>query len=233
MAARIDTTRDAHIELVAGSSGSGKSWHVKQAIAKAKRVCVWDPDDEYGPTEHDKGITLRVTSIAELCDWLHRYPAGPLKIRYVGAGKERFNLWAKAVFAWGNCVAVAEEIAGTTSPGKAGPGWHTLLSRGRKRGLVVYGVTQRPAESDKTIAGNATVIHVGRLSKLADRKAMAAELDCCISVVTALKPLEWLERYSTGELYRGKMGQKGRELLTRDGYYKPAPVTGTAQGRTR
>src|SRR3569623_2110456 len=113
---RVDVTRAASIIVVCGSSGSGKSAWVKQRIAKARRVLVWDVDDEYEGFE-------RITAPAALI--------------------EAFDLWARAAFAWGNCTAVAEELAGVTTPGKAPPGWHQLVSRGRKRGIEVIGETQR------------------------------------------------------------------------------------------
>jgi hypothetical protein len=98
-----------------------------------------------------------------------------------------------AAFSWGNCTAVAEETADVTTPAKAPVGWGTLVRRGRKRGISIIGVTQRPAESDKTIIGNATKIHCGMLKRPQDRKYMALEMDVPLQVVNELKPLEWLE----------------------------------------
>ncbi len=39
---RVDTAREAEHEYICGSTGSGKSSHVKRAIAKARRVVVFD-----------------------------------------------------------------------------------------------------------------------------------------------------------------------------------------------
>jgi len=187
---RIDTTRKACIELFCGSSGSGKSYKVKSKIKKAKRLVIFDPDDEYS----DVANIITVRTAQALLAKLKQNPKGGLRIRYVANGEAAFNVWAKAAFAWGNCVAVAEEIAGVTSPGKAPAGWHTLVSRGRKRGITIYAVTQRPSESDKTILGNLSKIWVGRMARAKDRKYMATELDVHERDLAELKALDYLER---------------------------------------
>ena len=78
---------------------------------------------------------------------------------------------------WGWATVVVEELADVTSSSKAPQGWGDVLRKGRAIGLKIYGLTQRPAESDKTIIGNASLFHAGRQSRSADRKYMAAELN--------------------------------------------------------
>jgi hypothetical protein len=208
---RIDTTRQAQIELFCGSSGSGKSYKVKSKIKNASRLVIFDPDDEY--TEI-KGVQT-VRTAQTLISLVQRNPKGALKVRYVANGDAAFNVWAKAVFAWGNCVCVAEEIAGVTSPGKAPTGWHTLVSRGRKRGITIYAVTQRPSESDKTILGNISRIWVGRMARDKDRKYMAAELDVNKDDITELQALDYLERdMLTNTVVRGNSRAKWQKTLS-------------------
>jgi len=208
---RIDSTRQACIELFCGSSGSGKSFKVKDKIKKAKRLIIFDPDDEY---DEVAGIQTVRTAQA-LLSLVKRHPKGPLKVRYVANGEAAFNVWGKAVFVWGNCVAVAEEIAGVTSPGKAPQGWHTLVSRGRKRGITIYAVTQRPSESDKTILGNISKIWVGRMARAKDRKYMAAELDVHVDDITELKALDYLERdMLSNTVLRGNSKAKWQKTLS-------------------
>ena len=212
---RVDTSLDASIHVVSGSSGSGKSVSVKKKIAGAKRLVVWDVDDEYG----DLPGVERVTNIGELVRKLRTHKTG--RFAFVGP-KQHFERWCLAVFAWGQCVAVAEELAGVTSPGKAPDGWHTLVSRGRKRGISLFGVTQRPAESDKTIMGNASSIQVGRLARAQDRKYMAAELDVSLELVNRIPGLSYLRKdMADNVVYAGKIavprnGQKslGRVKIT-------------------
>lgn len=207
---RIDTSREAKIELFCGSSGSGKSWKVKSKIAKSKRLVIFDPDDEYGEVANIK--TVRSSQL--LLKLLSSNPRGALRVRFVANGEAAFNIWAKGVFTWGNCVGVAEEIAGVTSPGKAPVGWHTLVSRGRKRGITIYAVTQRPSESDKTILGNVSRIWVGRMARDKDRKYMAAELDVNKDDITELKALDYLERdMLTNTVCRGNSKAKWEKTL--------------------
>lgn len=185
---KVNTSLKAQITVVCGGSGSGKSAWVKQQIKKAPRLVVWDIDDEYSG---DVQSIERITSLKELAEKLKTRKKG--KFCYVGKPSD-FNLWCRAVFAWGNCVAVAEELAGVTSPAKAPEGWHTLVSRGRKRAIIIYGVTQRPSESDKTIMGNSTLKHVGFMPRAKDRKYMADEMDVNQEVLNKLKPLEFVEK---------------------------------------
>lgn len=200
--AKVDVTRKARIVVVCGGSGSGKSAWVKQQIRREGRVCAWDPDDEYS------GLPgfVRVSSALELVGLLRAHPAPRrLRVAFVALDPKAFDLWGQAVFAWGNCVAVAEETADVTAPSKAPPGWGQLVRRGRKRGVSIYGVTQRPAESDKTIMGNRSLIHVGRMERAADRAYVAREMDIPQTEVDGLSPLEWLEREAGGPLRRGKL----------------------------
>jgi len=200
--ARVDVSRAANIVVVAGSSGSGKSEWVKRQIRRKRRVIVWDPDGEYDGQ--------RFASVRELLQVARANPAGPGRYCLTSARLADFDLWAKIAFAWANCVAVAEETADVTSPGKAPEGWGQLVRRGRKRGITVIGVTQRPAESDKTIMGNATLIHCGRLARDKDRRYMAQELDCPLDALPT-EPLEWVERRPGGEFKTGKLFFRGQK----------------------
>jgi DNA helicase HerA-like ATPase len=103
-------------------------------------------------------------------------------------------------------VAVAEETADVTNPGKAPPGWGELVRRGRKREITLYAITQRPAESDKTAFTNASMLHVGNLNRYQDRVYISRELDCAETEIAALKPLDWIERdRRTGVLRKGRL----------------------------
>lgn len=204
---KVDTSRKALIVAVVGSSGSGKSAWTKQQpeVRKAKRLVVWDIDDEYSDISGIKEIK----TIAALAKALRTSKTG--RFRFTG-GQSYFDDFCKIVFAWGECTAVVEELADVTSPGKAPDGWGTLVRRGRKRGIILFAVTQRPAESDKTIMGNASIIHCGRMQKATDQKYMAGEMNIPIDLLKGLKPLEYLERKNTGEAYRGKVTFRGPKV---------------------
>lgn len=195
--ARINTAHQAKLVYVAGASGSGKSAWVKRQIARRSRVLVWDIEHEYSGTI--------ITNPADLVRTLIQAKKGTFVFRPSSADVKAFTVWALAAFEWGNCVAVGEELAAVTSPGKAPRGWHSLVTRGRKRGITVIGVTQRPAEADKTLLGNATLIHCGRLRRDADRRAMAAEMDIPVTDIAGLKPLEWIESNEKGLVRKGKL----------------------------
>ncbi|MEW8131477.1 MAG: hypothetical protein AB2758_20685 [Candidatus Thiodiazotropha endolucinida] len=193
------SNKQANIIVVCGGSGSGKSAWVKRRIARARRLLVWDVNDEY------QGV--RVTTRRDLLAAVRGNKAKPFKIRYVPqeATPEEFSFWCEVAFVAGNLTAVAEETADVTSPSKAPPGWGKVVRRGRHQRLIVYGITQRPAESDKTIIGNATLIHCCQLKRAEDRKYMAREMNVDFKEVDDLQPLEWLEVSDKGQKKRGKL----------------------------
>lgn len=185
---KIDTSLDAEVVVVTASIGGGKSSIVKKKIAKHKRLVVFDPDDEYGGIAGIK----KADNCQHLLQMLKDTKGGALKVRIVAQGKAAFDFVSRAVFGWGYCAFVAEELAGRTSPGKSSGGWHTLVTRCRKRGISIYGVTQRIAECDKTIIGNSSEIYAGRLSRYADRKLISQEIDIPIEQIGKLKKLQFI-----------------------------------------
>lgn len=103
---------------------------------------------------------------------------------------------------------VAEELADVTSPAKAPEGWGMLIRRCRKYGGDVYGITQRPAESDKTLFGNCMVLHVCGLQRANDRKYVAMELDMPVSDIAALsrEKLEFIHKdMRSGKVDKGRL----------------------------
>lgn len=192
--ARVDVRLAAKLVAVAGASGSGKSAWVKRQIARRARVIIWDIDGEY------HGI--RCTTAGELLHAINTTKRGTICFT---AEPRFFDFWARCAFTWGNCVAVGEELADVTHPGKAPPGWGALVRRGRKRGITVIGISQRPAEADKTLLGNATLIHCGRLRRENDRRVMAAEMGVPLADISGLAPLEWIESNEKGQIRKGKL----------------------------
>lgn len=192
-------TNKAAIVVVCGGSGTGKSAWLKRQVRRARRLIVWDPNDEYT----GQRVTTRAALLAAC-----RVPVNkPLRVRYVppAVNQAEFDYWGRVAFAAGQAAVVAEETADVTSAGKAPPGWGLLVRRGRHRGITLYGVTQRPAESDKTIIGNHTLIHCCKLKRAEDRKYMAREMDIDQAELDALKPLEWLETDDQGGKNKGKL----------------------------
>lgn len=186
----VDASRKAKIFLVTGASGSGKSSIVKALMKGEKRVIAFDPDDEYG---EEKGFNTS-DSCTELLDKVLATKGGGMKTRIVARTPEAFGACASVAFEWGNCAFIAEELAGEgrTTPSKAPRDWHKIITRGRKRGINVIGVTQSPAESDKTILRNASHIFVGRMGREADAKAISREIDVPVETLLRLKNLEFV-----------------------------------------
>jgi hypothetical protein len=183
--------------LVAGSRGSGKSGWTRQQCEGARRLLVWDSVHEWS---RDRLVTP-VRTLTHLHELVVADVASPgeFRVGYTGpVNAKTFHTFCKLAFVWmkaapdGNLVI--EELADVTSPAKAPEGWGEIVRKGRHYGGRIYGLTQRPAESDKTIAGNADVIHTGRLSFPRDRKAMSEYLDVPVQRITSLESLHWIER---------------------------------------
>jgi hypothetical protein len=190
--------------LVAGSRGSGKSGWTRQQCEAAERLLVWDSVHEWS---RDR-LVRPVRTLTHLHELVVADVASPgeFRVGYTGpVNAKTFHTFCKLAFVWMKVsgpfaskhpggVVVIEELADVTTPAKAPEGWGEIVRKGRHYGGCIYGLTQRPAESDKTIAGNADVIHTGRLSFPRDRKTMAEYLDVPVEQITALESLHWVER---------------------------------------
>jgi len=182
--------------LVSGSRGSGKSGWTRQQCEGAERLLVWDSVHEWS---RDRLVTP-VRTLTELHDLVVADLRAPGAFRYGYTGPvndKTFHTFCKLAFVWIKAAPgtlVVEELADVTSPAKAPEGWGEIIRKGRHYSGRIYALTQRPAESDKTIAGNADVIHTGRLSFPRDRKALAEYLDVPVDQITSLESLHWIER---------------------------------------
>lgn len=192
-------TRDGAAVLVVGASGSGKTaWTLRQIPAGAP-VLVWDCTTEWGGR-----LNLIVCRSAQhLAELIIADMRGELTYPFrVGCSwpvtAEHFEAFCKLAWVWirsrrGNHLVI-EELADVTSPAKAPAAWGEICRKNRYRGGRVFALTQRPAESDKTILGNCAVIHCGRMNTARDRRYMAECLDVPLEDVTGLQDLEYIER---------------------------------------
>lgn len=78
---------------------------------------------------------------------------------------------------------------------------------GRRKGLKVCGLSERPASIDKDFLGNCTAFHTGRLAYPEDVKAVSKALGGYAADIQALTPLKWLEKDMT-------TGRKTSGMLT-------------------
>lgn len=186
-------TPDGKIVAIVGRSRSGKTAWLKKRIEKSPRLLVWDIEGQYNDN---------MQIISRKADLLAAIKKPKARISYVPASKEEFDFWAKCAFVFAQLGSdlgvmtdvVAEEIADVTTPAKAPDGWGMLIRRGSKYGANIYGITQRPAESDKTLFGNCHEVHCCAMRRPDDRRYMAKELDLELSEIDGLnfKNLEFI-----------------------------------------
>lgn len=179
--------------LAVGASQSGKTYWVKSQIKDAKRLLIWDIEGQY------TDIAREVNSLAELARLIRSNPREGRFAFQAKVNAKEFEVFCRLAMAF--CEAgiyrrengepmrtyvVVEELADVTSPGKAPAGWGELVRRGLKRHMFLYGITQRPSESDKTILGNCSQIHCCRVQRYEDAQYMARQLSIPVEKIAAL-----------------------------------------------
>lgn len=185
----VDVTQRADIRAVLGATGTGKSHYVKAQLAKARRLLVWDIEDEYRD--------LPAVQLNELLPLMHGGKK-PGRYRFICSGDaatraKQFDIFCRLAFNLGNVLVVVEELRFVTMPSRAPEGWALLTLRGRKRGVKIIGTSQRPAQIDKDFLGNCTLIRCGALEYPADRAAVAPVLRCRVEDIAALSGHRFIE----------------------------------------
>jgi len=182
-----DNTLPADIRVIMGATGSGKSFETKRAIKGERTVFVFDVKNEYGSLPGFRRASSRA-------DFFREMQRGG-RLAWAATSPADFEFFCRCVWARGCGLVIVEELASVTGTAKAIGAWHLILSQGRGFGLRVIGITQRPAEIDKTIIGNATLIRTHRLTRGSDRAYVAAELDVPRAELDALQGHEYIERH--------------------------------------
>lgn len=200
---KTEQREDGILYAVAGASRMGKTAWVKQRIAGAQRLIIRDPRMEYVDTG-----ARSIDSVAALASALREVGTGAGKFAYTGPDSG-FNDFARLAYLWCQlwpCVVVAEEISDVTNPGKAPDGWGQLIRKGLYYGAHIYSITQRPAECDKTVWGNATVIHMHGFILPIDCEYMAKVMGLPADQIAHMEPLTWVERRAgSRELTSGRV----------------------------
>ncbi len=180
--ASVNNDLPAHIVAVSGTSGSGKSIFLKSRIGNEPRLVIFDRKDEWSRVDGIPPIA-RVTDPYELIHSMREAGrGGNLRVAFRPIGDEKqqgeqLDLFCRGLLNFGYAAVVIEELSGVTTPSKAPYGWGEVLRTGRALGLKVYGVSQRPSESDKTIMGNRSELHVCPMERDQDMVYMAKELN--------------------------------------------------------
>ena len=171
--------------LIIGTSGSGKSSWLRQRaeIKNARRVLAWDPDEDHKLTHYH--------SVAQFIQAVKRAGGGPIRAGLtVDPTPDNFERYCAVLFAVASStrptVAIVEEISAVTSPGRAPRSWGIVVRQGRKYGIQLYAVTQRPAECDKTVLNNTPYKWVGAVEP-EDRQRVARILGVDVEKIAGLK----------------------------------------------
>ena len=192
--------------MVTGTTRSGKTSDVLQRTANDARLLVFD----YSGRDWPAANCERVEGMAMLCDRIMLAADGPARISYRGhLDNKHFSTWASIALAWSQfapLTVVAEELADVVHPGKAPGGWGELVRGGLAYGVTIYGITQRPQETDKSIFGNATTVRVFRTGHIDDAQYISRRTGIDAERINALNKLEYLEKDTdSGDITRGKV----------------------------
>lgn len=208
---------DGIMGLYCGSSRMGKTHALKSDIKKRKwkRVIVWsvkEQIDKYHELAKPLGITCFVAqNTAELVQAIDGNKKRNALIIYTPRKLEDFDFFCRAAFTWGKfkkaCIVV-EETADVTTPSKAPDAYGVMIRQCLGWGCDLYAVSQRPAESDKTVMGNCTYVHAHFMKRADDRKYIAKELDCDPQILAEIPKYHWVESWSGERELRHGGGKK-------------------------
>lgn len=177
MPGRHDDSLPARHMLITGGTGSGKTTFVRKCadIQRCPRILLWDPDKSH--------YALHIDNPRQYLNALRagiRKGASFRLALSMEANESNFDLFCNLVWAAACAsrpmVVVIEELAEVTNAGKARGTWQTLLNRGRKYGLQLVAISQRPQEIDKTTLTQCSTKVTGALDRHVDRQVMAREL---------------------------------------------------------
>lgn len=200
----------ADINGIIGASGSGKTSYVMAEIKrrKSKRLLIWDTKGEFAREKYG----VAVNNTADVFKLLKAAGEnGSFKICYRPRGdgadmKKQFNLICLGAFYAKNLLFVAEELSDVTSASHAPEGWRKVTTQGRTEGVIIFGLSQSPAQIDKDFFGNCSKVRTGRLNFDSHIKAMANCMSYDKEVIRNLLAGEYIERdMNTGQVKRGKL----------------------------
>lgn len=179
-------------------SGSGKSTIIKRRIQKEKpkRLVIWSPDED-----EDNYAALGCIVVRDISALGKHMVKPQFKVVFWPSmdsvvRSSQFKYFCQLVFAVKNCWCLVEELRTVTTAQYAPPDWAVLSTRGRKKGIVLIGTSQRPSQIDKDFLGNCTEIYAGSLGYPEDRRAVAKAM---IQPIDELEKLQLLQFIRTSK----------------------------------
>jgi hypothetical protein len=165
---------------VLGRKGSGKSCALRELVAHAPRLLVWDPMAEHGGLCRN-----RLESIQRLVAFLHWTRGKSVwTAHYVPHHDlaEEFNLLAGWVYRYGRMVLAVEEVPMISQPNWVPPEFDRIIRLGRHRRIDLVWTGQRAAEIARRLTAATDVFVFYAQTEARDLEALA---DRCGAEVAA------------------------------------------------
>jgi hypothetical protein len=155
--------------LLAGKTGSGKTYFAAHLLRPVTRLVVVDPKATLGswPLQEPRGF-----------DWSNFGRGKPGRYRILPPITDDPEGWYEQLFeqlyGYGNLVLYIDEAYAVVPPGARPGKWlSAMYTRGRERGIGVWAATQRPAWIPLFLMSEADWLIVFRLNLELDRRRMA------------------------------------------------------------
>lgn len=155
--------------ILAGKTGSGKTWLAERLLAPIARLVVIDPKATLGSwtIREPKGF-----------DWQKFARGKPGRLRVLPPVVDNPESWYEALFerlySYGNLTVYIDEAYAVVPPGARPGKWlSALYTRGRERGIGVWAATQRPTWIPLFLLSEAEWLITFRLNLEDDRRRMA------------------------------------------------------------
>ena len=168
-------------------------------IQNEPRFIVWDPMRQFCLFFPDATVVTKPVAL------LAAVKLGAPRIVYVPRRLTDFDAFAACCMLFGAGVALVDELASVSQPGKASGWWGRVVRESRHIGLQLVGISQRAAEIDKTLMSNATDYYVFKLKRRKDREAMAEELDIDRAILDSLPQYEFIHMDDNERVTRGRL----------------------------
>lgn len=188
---------NAFVLAAFGATGSGKSHSIKKKLKqlKPKKLIIWDTKLEY--SEFGQVVTS-FNDFLKACLTSTGKKKANYKIIMQPIEKHRdnpdaFNMVCKLAFKMSGCCFVADELQRVTTASSAPHWWKICVADGRHEGMTLIGAGQRPANVNKDILSNATIIRGFRLNHSGDIKTMREFFDISRDEYKSLSVYEYWE----------------------------------------